>query len=339
VKPVDAIMARCPLKHEIRRTLWEDYARRVAGSGYLKNYLTLYSPPLMDVKWFHEQGLLEYDGEKFVGVVGATYDSKAFSSATGQLKGRPDVLLPVDIRHLLVRPSQYAAYAKQLEQHFPFQVINLDYTNSLFHEADEEDISYHLEGLEALFARQNKHNANKFSLLLTTRTHFANKFLNDLGTRVDENIQNTPGFLKEFKTTFSCKTAAHLRKKHFDGFATVGLAKYVVQALCDHGYRIEDCDAFWLRRDAKKPIRDLLHMAFLVSRPPSPSAPSRLQEVGRRRFAYEKPVIKFVAKHRQRRIGKISESKDGKRLEQKHGDTIGRLAEINFEVPIPRPKG
>ena len=52
METVDEIMARCPLKHDVRDSLWVPYARKLCGTGSLAKYLTLYSPPMMDIKHF-----------------------------------------------------------------------------------------------------------------------------------------------------------------------------------------------------------------------------------------------------------------------------------------------
>lgn len=338
---VDDKMAVCPLKHEVRIELWEKYIRAVVRTGQLKRYLTLYSPPLMDVKLFAEKGLIEFNADKklYVGVVGATYDAKAYAAAQETLGGRLDLLLDVNINDLLDKPSKYPAKAKQLAEKFPFDAVNLDYTNSIFHESTKEDISEHLRALDALINRQNAADAKKFALMITTRSDlkFAEAFLADINARIDANIKTTPGFVEEFTRVFGCGNASDLAALARGKFLSIGLAKFVAAVLEDYGYRISSCDAHWLIRDAVKPVRELLHLAFLVERPPLPRALKKPTDAGRRKHHLESEIVRFVGKHFDG-IASIKETSDFKLLNQKHGADIARLSALNFEVATPEPE-
>ena len=129
MKPVDAKMETCPLKHEIRASLWERYARAVVGTGRLKSYLTLYSPAMMDIKHFHRCGLLEFRNV-YQGVVAVTNDHDAYTEAITRGRGRPKLVIPADIDDLLMNSRRLSPTNRQrFRSQFPFQVVNLDYTN------------------------------------------------------------------------------------------------------------------------------------------------------------------------------------------------------------------
>ena len=85
MKPVDSIMERCPLKHEIRVSFWGPFIRRLAKIPI--RYLTLYSPPLMDVKYFSQLGYI-LKGDKYSNVVGVTNDKDAYAAANKELDKR-----------------------------------------------------------------------------------------------------------------------------------------------------------------------------------------------------------------------------------------------------------
>ena len=159
---VDDIMARCPLKHDIRDSLWVPFARRVAGAGSLSKYLTLYSPPMMDIKHFHRNRLLDYDGETYRGVVAVTYDARHFAEAMKKSAGRPALLLPGDIDQLLT--AEDTPDAERLRSEFPFQVINLDYTNCLFGQTNPRPISEHLQAIEEIIRLQYRTSHRYFYL-------------------------------------------------------------------------------------------------------------------------------------------------------------------------------
>lgn len=83
MKEVNAKMAECPLKHEIRVNFWEPFIRKLGLPSI--RYLTLYSPPLIDVKYFALQGHIERKDGKYVGAVGVTYDEEAYADASTEL--------------------------------------------------------------------------------------------------------------------------------------------------------------------------------------------------------------------------------------------------------------
>src|SRR5207249_1282319 len=99
MKDVDRIMEECPLKHHIRVTFWARFISKLPSRPV--KYLTLYSPPIMDVKYFHSMGLLAGDEEVYPDVVGITYDKKAFAAANERIGQRLSLLLYGDVNKLL----------------------------------------------------------------------------------------------------------------------------------------------------------------------------------------------------------------------------------------------
>jgi hypothetical protein len=333
--PVDEIMAKCPLKHEIRTALWQKYIQKLCGSSPLQSYLTLYSPPLMDVKLFADKGLIEFDGDVYKGVVGATYDKPAYAKAIRQLRGRLELLLPVDINKLLSRPISYRDYARQFNDHFPFQAINLDYTNSLFTTGTKEEISVHLQAIDALLKKQKDKDIKEFVLFVTTRAEkgtYNQKFLDELKTRIKENIDYTVGFKPAFVSSYNVNTEDELARADHNNYISLGIVKFLAQLLVDYQFVIQDCDAKWLTRSNSK----LLHLALHIKQHVSPAPSVKLSRMGKRKIQYEKEVIAFMAKTKQG-IEDLREDRDRDSLNAKHSTEISKLSKDTFELDVPIP--
>jgi len=342
---VEDIMARCPLKHDIRDSLWVPFARKVAGSRALSKYLTLYSPPMMDIKHFHRNRLLDYDGETYRGVVAVTYDEGHFAEAMKKSAGRPALLLPGNIDSLLT--VEDTPDAKRLKSEFPFQVINLDYTNWLFGQANTRPISEHLEAIEEIIRLQHGKQSNEFVLFVTTRAErggtptrnrFTGAFLRDLSDRIDENLRGNPEFFQSFRRCFGDFAGKDLLARNYKSFVPLGISKLVAGILARHSYEIESADGRVLVRDQRRPVRWLLHLAFHIRSAILPRA-SRLKQLGRPRdFYFERTLAGFVDLVGNGRLLSLSETADGRRLRTKHGAYVRELAAQTLDLAIPEPR-
>jgi hypothetical protein len=342
---VDDIMARCPLKHEVRDLLWVPYARKVCATGHLSKYLTLYSPPMMDIKHLHSNGLLRLDSESYQGVVAVTYDSIHYAEAMTRSGGRPALLLSGDIDCLLTQEDR--ADAKRLRDEFPFQVINLDYTNSLFNSANRRPVSAHLEAIEEIVRLQHRSSCNEFALFLTTRSdqgdrhhrsQFTHEFLRDLSKRIDANLRENTEFAQSFRRHFGEARGKTLLAERYDSFVPLGIAKLVAGILAQHSYEIASADGRLLVRDGGKHVRSLLHLAFQVQAAVLPRA-SKLRALGRpRAFYFERTLAEFVDKIGNGSVTLLKESADRRRLQTKHGKRVRELAMQTLNLPVPEPR-
>jgi len=230
-------MEICPLKHEIRKSLWERFARAVVGSRGLRSYLTLFSPAMMDIKHFHRCGLLDFSENVYKGVVAVTNDDDAYNEGITGGRGRPELIVAADIDRLLIDPKEVPPIdCKRFREQFPFQVVNLDYTNSIFFEAEKREVSRHLEALHKLVDLQRSNGANSFALFLTTTAEqgtIASHFLDVLGDRVATNLRLSRDFATRFHSTYGGQTPDQLRATHYDEFVPLGLAKFVTNLLSD----------------------------------------------------------------------------------------------------------
>ena len=259
--------------------------------------------------------------------------------------GRPGLLLNGDIDLLLT--GENTPDAKRLRAHFPFQVVNLDYTNSLFGQANKRPISEHLEAIEEVIRLQRREDCRDFALFVTTRAErsstprrnqFTPRFLRELTTRIDENLRGNPGFAKAFRRSFGDLHARRLLTDNYKAFVPLGISKLLAAILAGHNYEIIDAQGRMLVRDAKKPIRWLLHLAFHVRSAVRPRA-GELGQLGRARaFYFERKLASFVANIGNGHLVWLREKADRSRLEATHGSYVRELASDTLDLPIPEPR-
>ena len=249
---IDSLMEKCPLKQEIRATLWLRFLRKVADGKPLKSYLTLYSPPLMDVKWLVEKGLIEFSEGRYVGAVGVALKAKAQKTAQTGLSGRLDLFLNGDINQLLEKAGVDKGEKKQLAERFPFQAINLDYCDPLFAAGVAGELSPHIKGIESLIRRQNDAGGNEFVLLITTRLEkicYSDRFLKELETRLAGNLTEVPGFRDAFVKQFSTDSSSSFAADNYEDFFIVALSKFLTKVLEANSYQGKSYSAYTLTRD------------------------------------------------------------------------------------------
>ena len=337
--------ATCPLKQEIRVGLWEPFVRSLTGDRPLQNYLTLYSPSLMDVKHFADTGLIEFDEQKqmYRGVVGVTYNSGAYARAIKLGLGRPEVLLFGDINEILTQVENRRH--KQLLEKFPFEAINLDYEDSIFSAGVSVPISKHLQALDKLFDMQHKKACEKFCLFFTTRaeqTQFAPGFLSDLEKHIDQNLLIAPSFGQAFHQTYGVNVAADLLGSSYDDFATLGLIKLIVSMLSDCDYEVTSCEAKWLNRNGKGGHIRLLHAAFMIQKSPVqiPQAATKVRQYGKRKLEHHARHLLTYLNHRATNgLSILRESTHLDTLQAKHGGVIGRLLAKTYQLEVPVHNG
>ena len=336
--------AKCPLKQEIRVSLWEPFVRSLTGGRPLQNYLTLHSPSLMDVKHFADVGLIEFDEQKqmYSGVVGVTYDSGAYAKAIKLGLGRPEVLLPGDINKILTQVENRRL--KQLLEKFPFEAINLDYEDSVFSGSTSFPVPEHLEALDSLFDLQCKKDCQKFCLFFTTRAEqgqFPGRVLSDLEKIIDLNLLMSQSFGRGFHQTYGANVAADLLSSSYDDFATLGLIKLIMRMLSDRDYEATNFSAFWLDRDRSGGAR-LLHAAFMVEKSSVRGLrPARsLRQYGNRKLGYHARHLSAYLNFRATNgLIILKESTNGKTLQEKHGGNIARLLSRTYQLEVPEHNG
>lgn len=331
---VDTLMATCPLKHEIRVSFWEPYIKKLGLKTV--SYLTLYSPPLMDVKYLHYKGLIETDDVSYKDVVGVGFNTDSEADTTANLDKRLGLLLSGDINTLIYDGGRKSLKVKQLEEKFPFDVINLDYTDTLHNYSREEELSPHIKAIDTILSRQQKGNKDEFILFVTTNanlTDYNPEFIEHLKGLVTKNINETPGFSDKLQKVTDCvNTDDYFHTFQQDCFA-VSLVKYLLSFLSDHNYTIEDGDIKWLMRDEGKYVTNMLHLGFHIKRfiPPPVKAKAT---VGKRKNDVEFKSVEFIKK----KYHILKESVDKQRLWDKHSAQINGFNNLTFELNVPEPK-
>jgi len=336
--------ATCPLKQEIRVGLWEPFVKSLTGGRPLQNYLTLYSPSLMDVKHFTDTGLIDFDEQKnmYRGVVGVTYNYGAYAKAIKLGLGRPEMLLPGNINEILTQVKNRCH--KQLLEKFPFEAINLDYEDSIFSGSKSLPVSEYLEALDKLFDIQDKKACQRFCLFFTTRAEpgqLPHKVVSDLGQIIDQNLLISAAFGQAFNQTYSVNRGADLLDSSYDDFATLGLIKLIVRMLSDRDYEATNCSAWWLNRDRSGGAR-LLHAAFIVEKSglKSPPPASILRQYGSRKLGYHaRHLLLYLNSRATNGLTILRESAHRVTLQAKHENDIARLLSKTYQVEVPEHNG
>lgn len=337
---IDELMARCPLKHHIREQLWEVYVKRL-GKDRIK-YLTLYCPPLMDVKHFSKKGYIALEGNIYKDVVAVTNKKEGFGDTISQGMGRPQHL-PIGLLHKLIEAKD-----KGLLENFPFDVINLDYCNFIVGSQDEQFLSNNLRDLVSVVTLQDKNDCGEFVLLITTRAEqgksggsgFGGDFIRDLYKRIELNIEANADYRREYRRVFLKEKPSGLVSKDYRAFIAVGIIKYVAMLLATKGYRVSDCDAFWLKRnEAEEGFEyDLLHLALLIKRgkPIKHGKSKYVSQVGAT-FYLERGAVVMIAKVGNGKVDAVDEKSHKQELEKKYGEYLKILREETFELKVPPP--
>jgi hypothetical protein len=334
MKQVDTKMAECPLKHEIRVNFWEPFIKKLGRSSL--SYLTLYSPPLMDVKYFSMQGYIERTGGKYARVVGVTNDEKAYADASTELDNRLELTLPGDINELLGAEKGKVAVIKQLRESFPFDVINLDYTDVLHRLGLKYEISAHIQTIDQILRLQQTNNKEEFVFFLTTRAtlkDYKTEFLDDLRQGLDENIAGTPNFSNTFEQECGCKSATEWCKKDERSYFALALAKFLFRLIRQFSYDLIDWDIRWLIRDDSPPTRHLLHIALHIKKF-IPKKTLDRKSIFRRTNEIEKKSVGFI----RQSYPNIAEKRDRYALAAKHSDQLRELNANRFELKTPKPR-
>ena len=320
-------MATCPLKQYIREHLWETYIAKLNKKPI--KYLTLYCPPLTDVKHFTRKGYINFNNNTYQGVVGVTLPDKpddpngnesAYAQTISEGKGRLELLSIGYLNKLITSKN------KELLDQFPFDVINLDYCDHIFGDVSTDDLSDNLLDIEQIIKQQARKNVSQFVIFITTRTDkhssqqnqgFAQSFVDNLSNRIQRNINQDDKFKSKYNTIFNNLTVRQLHTQKYNDFISIGIVKLVLMELADKGYGISDCDISFLTRDGSQPILDLLHLALFISRYTGTQRQT-LSQYGRVSY-YERGSGIVLDKVRDNKIISISERTNRSGLETQYG--------------------
>jgi hypothetical protein len=327
---VDSIMEVCPLKHEIRVKFWTPFIKKLRKKEV--KYLTLYSPPLMDVKYLHQCNLIPVVDGVYSSVVGVTIDKEAFSDSNTTLNYRLGLLLHDDINNLL-RGTNKSASAKQLIDKFPFDVINLDYTDALHKYKANVALSPHFDAIETILKKQKGYGS--FILFITAYFDLSayNKgFLDSLSNIIDQNVESTPNFLQKLQDVFNSTDSKTFFQNSASDFFSIGVLKFILLQLKDHSYDLKTAGIKWLIRDRKQPATHMLHLAFHIKDFVPPIVKAR-DAVGTRKNNVEHQSVDYLRSDFPRLI----ESVNFADLFKIHGEEISNLHNKSFELDVPDP--
>lgn len=291
---------------------------------------------MMDIKHFEECGLIRTEQNRYVGVVGVTDDEDAYHQATTEGTGRPECMVNADINKLFAHPQRHTKQARELFAMFPFDVINLDYCNSVYLKGRQDELSSHLIALHKLVDKQRRTGAEKFAFFLTTRAHMgelADPFMDELEERVDLNLANNDVFKSKFERLYGEQTSGDLKQNRYGEFVPIGLVKFISNLLSSNGYEILDCDSALLVRNFESPEQWFMHIAILVDLPTR----TNLRGCGRQSHL-ERKVANYLDKRRNNEVISLTEKGDYNRLKKLHGDHLQALVQKRFELKVPDPE-
>lgn len=331
---VDKIMETCPLKHDIRVNFWRRFIQKLKKTPI--SYLTLYSPPIMDVKFFHYCGLIEEKDDVYSNVVGVGLDVNAVSETNTNLNKRLELLIEGDINTLINGERKGDLKAKQFDEKFPFDVINLDYIDVLHRAGLNASISPHIRAIENIFRKQNEGNKDKFILFLTTFVRLENYndgFIDELKAILENNISYTPKFKEKLNEIAQCDNVEDYFANHEKNCFAVSVTKLILKFMQDFNFTLETGEIKWLTRDSKEPERNLLHLAFYIKKFTVPKA-SNISKVGKRTNDVETKSVQFLTPAYE----ELRESVDYERLYEIHSKQINDLNKTTFELPVPEPE-
>jgi hypothetical protein len=338
---IDNLMATCPLKQEIRVNLWEKYITKIRKKPI--SYLTLFSPPLVDVKHFTNRGHILLEKGVYRNVVALTLnDEEAYAKLVSEGKGRPE-LVKVGYLHKFIKDRD-----KELTNRYPFDVINFDYPNYLFTARDGEVFSTNFEDIVETIKLQKTKNANEYVIFITTLTMrseknadpdvgFSDIFLQRLTEKISQNIQGNSDFSQRYINSFKNDNPQNLKDNNYECFLSLGIMKLVAMELAENGYTIADSDCYWLKRDSHSEKFDLLHLAIHIKK----GKPILYHNRGRnlnslgRAILLEKGILSFFNKYDNNSIVTLVETRDQKRLSVIHSSYLEELNRTNFELGVP----
>ncbi|MBS1687532.1 MAG: hypothetical protein JSS96_02315 [Bacteroidetes bacterium] len=330
---VDEIMATCPLKHEIRVNLWVPYIKKLNKTPI--SYLTLYSPPLMDVKYLEHCKLIEEKDGVYKQVVGVGIDAEGEANTVSQLDKRLELLLSGNINNL-INGTIKTAKVKQLEDKFPFDVINLDYTDTLHRQGLNTQISPHILAISNIFEKQKKGKVDQFVLFLTAFVapqHYNQGFIDYLKELIDINIRETPNFGSKLERLFNCNNSNDYYNNHTNECFAVALTKVVLHNMHDYHFTLEEGEIKWLIRDENMPERRMLHLAFYIKEFIPPPITKRAN-IGQRKNDVKNKSVQFL----KASYHTLRETEDRERLNRKHQKQITEFNRLTFELNVPTPK-
>lgn len=223
-------------KHYVRLEGWlpvfQGYARQQNRSV---RYLTLCAKYAIDVRYFRNKGVLEYDETQRI------YPTVAFAEKDAQdyaiiAETLGTVMLGIkgDLEEILVRPDENPDNSEKLRKSFPYDIINLDFTGEVVRE-DDPPYSITIRAIERIIELQIDANAQHWHMFLTfracpqTANHEADQELRGI---IEQNFQNV-----QARAAYGARPAPEqLVHDHYEEFLRIGIAKFLANSAAQRGY-------------------------------------------------------------------------------------------------------
>jgi len=223
-------------KHYVRAKGWLPIFERYARERQLEvRYLTLCAKDAIDVRYFRNKGVLQYDREQriYPTVTFVEKDAQDYAVIAETL-GTTKLGIKGDLEEILVKPHEYPEIFEKLRASFPYDIVNLDFTGEVVRE-DDPPYSSTIRAIETVIELQNRANAAKWHMFLTfracpqTSNHEAD---NELRTIVEANLQRV-----EAREAYGMRhSPVDLVRNQYEEFLRIGVAKFLASSASNRGY-------------------------------------------------------------------------------------------------------
>ena len=206
-------------------------------------YFTLCGPEALDVLYLASQGVLDFDGRGYPGVVFCESDSACLAETLSRL-GRPLHYFPDRLENVVLdAQNQFNAEFRQL---IAFDIFNLDFTGVCFPVRDAP-YSRTLQALREIISLQGAAEAG-FDLFVTFRAERSREnaeALAELKRNMNENLQRHDGIRDSFAQRYGDVRA--LLNRDYPRFLLATFPKLIVRYGNDENYRVQSVDGYFYK--------------------------------------------------------------------------------------------
>lgn len=233
-------------KHWVRTKVWLRAAKQIAerkGSERSLRYLTLPAYYRIDVSLLLREQLIQVTQTGENGQAEEIYVAAFETDPTkyGRMSGQtPSFKLfgRTEVEKALTDPSN--PYYRELQDLFPFDVVNLDLTTSLT-PRHEGPYTKTMEAIETIFRRQAGACTN-WALFLTVRNMPVNwqaSTIDQLYHNLQQNLDEHPKVLESFSNLYHVTTVAELVEREPKTCISQSVLKWIVDRSHHHNFKLD----------------------------------------------------------------------------------------------------
>ena len=238
---------RGAMKHYVRVWGWlpavqrrAEYKRRFNRRTSGLRYFTLCGADILDVKFLAAKGLLERNMRGYPGVAFCECESETYAEAATKLGA---TLLPLKMTF------EEAVSRGKLDNYYPFDVYNLDFSRSCFPQ-NEPPTSQTIDAVTKVIAKQSEKKA-PFDLFFTFVAGYGienQAVLRILSTYMEDNFAENPSLRQSFEKKFGMRLDELVRRRYHE-FILVTFPKLIAFIGQDYGFSMTYMQRFWYKRE------------------------------------------------------------------------------------------